>query len=57
VIGIHHWNIIAGLILGGVIAAPIAASFAKKLPVKKMMIVVGVLVILVSLRIIYMTLV
>lgn len=56
VIGISHWNIIAGLILGGIIAAPIAASFAKKLPVKSMMVVVGILVILVSLRIIYITL-
>jgi uncharacterized protein len=55
VIGISHWNIIAGLILGGIIAAPIAASFAKRLPVKAMMLVVGVLVILVSLRIIYLT--
>ncbi|HEY0655849.1 MAG TPA: sulfite exporter TauE/SafE family protein [Chryseosolibacter sp.] len=56
VIGISHWNIIAGLILGGIIAAPIAATLAKKLPVKSMMLVVGVLVILVSLRIIYVTL-
>lgn len=55
VIGISHWNIIAGLILGGIIAAPIAASLAKRLPVKTMMLVVGALVILVSIRIIYLT--
>jgi uncharacterized protein len=55
VIGISHWNIIAGLILGGIIAAPIAAILAKRLPVKAMMVVVGVLVILVSIRILYMT--
>ncbi|QNF31883.1 sulfite exporter TauE/SafE family protein [Adhaeribacter swui] len=55
-IGIHHWQIIAGLILGGVIAAPIAANMSKKLPVKSLMILVGVLVILVSIRILYLAL-
>lgn len=52
VIGISHWQIIAGLILGGVIAAPIAAYLSRKLHVKKLMIIVGVVVILVSIRII-----
>jgi uncharacterized membrane protein YfcA len=55
-IGIHHWQIIAGLILGGVIAAPIAANLSKNLPIKGLMILVGVLVILVSLRILYLAL-
>jgi hypothetical protein len=55
-IGIHHWQIIAGLILGGVIAAPIAANLSKNLPVKGLMILVGVLVILVSIRILYLAL-
>ena len=55
VIGLSHIQIIIGLILGGVIAAPIAASLSKKLPVKTMMIVVGVVVILVSLRILFLT--
>ena len=50
VIGINHWNIIAGLIVGGVIAAPIAAYLSKRLPMKAMMIVVGMLVIAISLR-------
>jgi len=52
VIGLSHLSIIGGLILGGVIAAPIAAYLTNKLPIKKMMIVVGVLIILVSLRLI-----
>jgi uncharacterized membrane protein YfcA len=56
IIGISHWNVIAGLILGGVIAAPIAAYASKKLPVKTMMIFVGILVIAVSIRIIVNTL-
>jgi uncharacterized membrane protein YfcA len=51
VIGLSHWQIIAGLILGGVIAAPIAAYLSSKIPVKKLMIIVGVVVILVSIRI------
>jgi uncharacterized membrane protein YfcA len=52
VIGLSHWYIIAGLISGGVIAAPIAAFISQKLPVKTMMIMVGIMVILVSVRII-----
>lgn len=53
-IGGSGWQTILGLILGGVIAAPIAAHFSKKLNVKAMMILVGTIVIIVSLRIIYM---
>lgn len=52
VLGIQHWQIIAGLILGGIIAAPIAAYLSSKIPTKKLMLVVGVVVILVSIRII-----
>lgn len=55
-IGIHHWQIIAGLILGGVFAAPIAANMSKNLPVKSLMILVGILVIVVSIRILYLAL-
>lgn len=57
VIGITHWTIIAGLIVGGVIAAPIAAFAARRLPVKTMMIAVGIMVVLISGRIVYMSLV
>ena len=39
---------IAGLILGGLLAAPIAARFVGKIPVKKMFIAIGALVILTS---------
>lgn len=39
---------IAGLILGGLLAAPIAARFVGKLPVKKMFISIGTLVIITS---------
>jgi uncharacterized membrane protein YfcA len=50
VIGLGYWQVIIGLILGGVVAAPIAAKLANKLPVKSMMILVGLVIIIVSLR-------
>ena len=53
-IGGSGWQTILGLILGGVVAAPIAAHLSKNLNVKAMMIFVGIVVIIVSLRIIYM---
>ncbi|MHA8054164.1 sulfite exporter TauE/SafE family protein [Aquirufa sp. OSTEICH-129A] len=50
VIGLGYWQVIIGLILGGVVAAPIAARLANKLPIKSMMILVGMVIIIVSLR-------
>ena len=50
VIGLGYWQVIIGLILGGVVAAPLAARLANKLPVKSMMILVGMVIIIVSLR-------
>jgi siroheme synthase-like protein len=52
--GISHWQIIIGLILGGTISAPLGAMLARRLPVKTMMIIVGIVVIIVSLRLIFM---
>lgn len=54
-IGGSHWQIFTGLILGGVCAAPIAAYLSRKLNVKAMMLMVGIVVIIVSLRIIILT--
>jgi uncharacterized membrane protein YfcA len=48
--GINGWNVIIGLILGGVIAAPIAAKLVNKIKRKPMMIAVGILIIILSLR-------
>ncbi|KPM48347.1 sulfite exporter TauE/SafE family protein [Jiulongibacter sediminis] len=48
--GINHWQIIIGLVIGGIIAAPVAASVVHKIPRKPMTLVVGVLLILLSLR-------
>lgn len=50
IIGLTHWAIIAGLIIGGVIAAPIAAYIANKIPTKSIMILVGIVVIILSLK-------
>lgn len=51
-IGIGYFQIIAGLMLGGVIAAPIAANITRRIPVTKMMFIVGVVIMIVSLRLI-----
>jgi uncharacterized membrane protein YfcA len=48
-VGIHHWNMVAGLLLGGVITAPFSAMLTSKLPMKKMFVVVGIVVIIMSL--------
>ncbi|MFV8369110.1 sulfite exporter TauE/SafE family protein [Flavobacterium sp. LB2R40] len=48
--GIQGWQVIIGLILGGVIAAPIAALLVNKIKRKPMMILVGILIIILSLR-------
>ncbi|WP_281634726.1 sulfite exporter TauE/SafE family protein [Flavobacterium luteolum] len=48
--GIHGWQIIIGLILGGVISAPIAAYLVNRIKRKPMMVAVGVLIIILSLK-------
>lgn len=50
------WKIILGLLIGGAIAAPLAAVMAKKLPIRALMALVGVLIILLSIRTIFMSL-
>jgi len=48
--GIHGWQVIIGLIAGGVIAAPIGAFLVNKIKRKPMMVAVGILIILLSLK-------
>lgn len=50
-IGVSYWQIILGLIIGGLIAAPLAARLVGKLPHKVMLVSVGTMVVLWSLRI------
>lgn len=47
-LGIQHWNIILGLLIGGIITAPFSAMLTAKLPVKSMFVVIGILVIVMS---------
>jgi uncharacterized membrane protein YfcA len=51
----QHWEKIAGLIIGGVLAAPLAAWVCKKLPRNVLMIIVGLLITGLSLRVLYIT--
>jgi len=52
-VGIHHWNLVAGLLLGGIITAPFSAMLTAKLPMRKMFVAVGIVVIAMSLITIY----
>jgi hypothetical protein len=54
IIGLAHWQIIVGLIIGGVLAAPLAAYVCKRLPSRTLMMIVGVVIIALSIRTIYM---
>jgi siroheme synthase-like protein len=47
--GLSHWQIVAGLIVGGVAAAPIAARLAGRIPTRWMFLGVGLMVIVWSL--------
>jgi len=49
-IGLTNWKIILGLLLGGIIAAPLGAVVTKKLPQKAIMIIVGALIIVLQVR-------
>ena len=55
-IGLVQWQIILGLIIGGVLAAPLAAHVCKRLPSKTLMIIVGILIIVLSIRTIHQAL-
>jgi uncharacterized membrane protein YfcA len=49
-LGFDLWRVILGLVIGGVIAAPFAAMITKKLPDRPLMIMVGVVIMLLSIR-------
>ena len=54
-VGLSLWPIIAGLIIGGAIATPFAALATEHIPDKVLMLLVGCVVVLLSLRTILMT--
>jgi uncharacterized membrane protein YfcA len=49
-IGLELWPVVGGLIVGGVLAAPLAAYTTKRLPTRPLMILVAAVVIVLSVR-------
>lgn len=56
ILKLTHWHIIVGLIIGGVLAAPLAAYVCKRLPARTLMTMVGLLIIGLSIRTICLSL-
>jgi uncharacterized protein len=54
-IGISHWQAILGLVIGGLVAAPVAAKLAGKLNRRTSFLLIGILASLWSFRILYHT--
>lgn len=52
ILGLEHWKIIVGLIIGGLVAAPVSIRLSTRISVRNGLIMVGLLVIIISLRII-----
>ncbi|HEX5652444.1 MAG TPA: TSUP family transporter [Chitinophagaceae bacterium] len=50
-IGVQHWQVILALVIGGLIAAPLAAKLSGKLPRKASFILLGLIVVVWSIRI------
>lgn len=55
-VGIQSWKIVAALIIGGIIAAPLGALFAKNAKRKTLMLLAGSVIIITSLITLYKTL-
>lgn len=51
-----YWKVIVGLLIGGAIAAPLAAVVTKKLPLRPLMFLVGTLIVGLSIRTLYLAL-
>ncbi len=54
-IGLTHWQVTLGLLIGGALAAPLAAVLTRKLPVRALTASVGVVITILSLRTIYIS--
>lgn len=52
-IGLELWPVITGLVIGGILAAPLGALLAARIPTKGLMLIVGGLVMLLSLTNLY----
>lgn len=55
-IGLSYWEAIAGLALGGAIAAPLAAWATSRVPARPLLVLVGLTVVTLSLRTIWLAL-
>jgi uncharacterized membrane protein YfcA len=55
-VGIESWQIVLGLIVGGVVAAPLGAIFASKVDRRFMMITIGTVIMITSIYTIYKSL-
>ncbi len=55
-VGVSSWMPIAGLALGGAIASPFAARLTGRIPARPLMVIVGIVVILLSIRTIFLAL-
>jgi uncharacterized membrane protein YfcA len=53
-IGITHWQIVLGLIIGGSLAAPLSAFVTRRMPSTRLMNLIGFVIIALSLRTIIM---
>lgn len=49
-----QWNVVTGLLIGGIIAAPLGAYATKKLPARALMGIVGLVIVGLSIRTIYL---
>jgi hypothetical protein len=52
----EYWRVVLGLLIGGAIAAPLAAFVTKKLSVRLLMLLAGTLIILLGNRKLYLAL-
>ncbi len=49
-LGLVHWKVIAGLVIGGAVAAPLAAVLCSRLPARALMTAVGIVITALSIR-------
>ncbi|MGC9530118.1 MAG: sulfite exporter TauE/SafE family protein [Candidatus Bipolaricaulaceae bacterium] len=49
-LGLVHWQVIVGLVVGGTLAAPLAAYVCRLLPTRALMVVVGLAIIALQIR-------
>lgn len=54
-VGVDSWQVVLGLILGGIVAAPFGAFILNKINMKTALMLVGTLIILMNLRTLYLT--